>query len=211
CFPHIVNLACKATLAAITDLNYVDDTVEAYRDYEPKHYGKDCIATIRSLVNSIRNSNIKKQRFSEYVHEHFPQDYQLLRDVATRWSSTLLMINRVLKLKDAIEDITHDNEFKDLHKFQLSEGDWELLNDYQQVLQVPHAFQDVLGAETTPTLCYSIPAYSAFINMWEDLKDDHIEWEHIIQPGLDKIEEYQARLIDTPAYVVAMGETSIFQ
>ena len=36
-------------------------------------------------------------------------------------------------------------------------------------------------------------------------------WECIIQPGLDKIEEYQAHLVDTPAYVLAMGETSIFQ
>ena len=32
----------------------------------------------------------------------------------------------------------------------------------------------------------------------------------IIQPGLDKLEDYQAHLVDTPAYVVAMGETSIF-
>jgi hypothetical protein len=46
--------------------------------------------------------------------------------------------------------------------------------------------------------------------MWEDLRDDNFEWECIIQPGLDKLEEYQACLVDTPAYVVAMGETSIF-
>jgi hypothetical protein len=42
--------------------------------------------------------------------------------------------------------------------------------------------------------------------MWENLRDDNFEWEAIIQPGLDKVEEYQARLVDTPAYVVAMGE-----
>jgi len=46
--------------------------------------------------------------------------------------------------------------------------------------------------------------------MWENLRDENWEWERIIQPGLDKIEEYQARLVDTPAYVLAMGETSIF-
>jgi hypothetical protein len=46
--------------------------------------------------------------------------------------------------------------------------------------------------------------------MWENLKNDNWEWERIIQPGLDKIEEYQAHLVDTPAYVLAMGETSIF-
>jgi hypothetical protein len=48
----------------------------------------------------IRNSNLKKQRFSEYVQLYFKQDYRLLRDVPTRWSSTVLMISRVLKLKD---------------------------------------------------------------------------------------------------------------
>jgi hypothetical protein len=48
----------------------------------------------------IRNSNLKKQRFSEYVQLYFKKDYRLLRDVPTRWSSTLLMISRVLKLKE---------------------------------------------------------------------------------------------------------------
>src|SRR5258706_3347466 len=54
CFPHIVNLACKAALAAITNLSYAADTVEGYEDYEPTHYThRDCIATIRSLVNTV--------------------------------------------------------------------------------------------------------------------------------------------------------------
>jgi hypothetical protein len=30
----------------------------------------------------------------------------------------------------AIEDITHDNEFKELSKYRLDEHDWELLADY---------------------------------------------------------------------------------
>ena len=99
------------------NLDFIDDTVEGYEDYEPSNYSKDCIATIHCCINSVndfnqpcfivvnsnlqvRNSNIKKQQFAEYVQEHFIQDYQLLHDVLTRWSSTLLMINRVLKLKD---------------------------------------------------------------------------------------------------------------
>jgi hypothetical protein len=63
-----------------------------------------------------------------------------------------------------------------------------------------------LGAEATPTICYSVPAYSAFINKWTLLKKDNPQWDEIIQPGLDKLEDYQDRLADTPAYVVAMGE-----
>lgn len=63
-----------------------------------------------------------------------------------------------------------------------------------------------MGAETTPTLCYSIPAYSALINRWTLLKEDNPQWADLIQPGLDKLEDYQERLADTPAYVVAMGK-----
>jgi len=45
CFPHIVNLACKAALAAITDLTYVNETIEGYLDYDPSfqlHEGLHC-------------------------------------------------------------------------------------------------------------------------------------------------------------------------
>ena len=36
----------------------------------------------------------------------------------------------------AIEDITHDNEFKKLQKLQLNKEDWDVLKVYQQILQV---------------------------------------------------------------------------
>jgi len=42
----------------------------------------------------------------------------------------------MLTIMQAIEDITHDNEFKELQKFQLSDRDWKLLEDYQEILQV---------------------------------------------------------------------------
>ena len=53
CFPHIVNLACKAVISAITDLKYIDDTVDDYKDYEPGVFSRDCIAIVRSLVNAV--------------------------------------------------------------------------------------------------------------------------------------------------------------
>ena len=102
-------------LSAITNIKYVDDTVEGYEDYEPGVFSRDSIAIVRSIVNAVsfiifyfivtkniqvRNSNLKKQRFLEYVQLYFGEDYQLLRDVVTRWSSTLLMIIRVLKLQE---------------------------------------------------------------------------------------------------------------
>jgi len=77
--------------------------------------------------------------------KYFEQDYQLLHDVPTRWSSTLNsahFLNTFLLIKTTgnCDDITSDNEFKDLHKFKLTEEDWNLLKDYQEILQVTYCF-----------------------------------------------------------------------
>ena len=80
------------------------------------------------------------------------EDLQLLRDVVTRWSSTLLMIERGLKLKDVFTFILvmicvnsgiqgivaflEDPDFSELLKFQLDEVDWEALEIFEEILQV---------------------------------------------------------------------------
>jgi hypothetical protein len=61
---YIVNLACKAALAAITDLTYIDDTVENYSDYDPSFtYAKDCIATSHSHINAVNYILIHSYQF----------------------------------------------------------------------------------------------------------------------------------------------------
>ena len=45
------------------------------------------------------------------------------------------MLN-IIVIIQAIEDITYDNEFKELQKFQLNEKDWDLLKVYHQILQL---------------------------------------------------------------------------
>ena len=70
---------------------------------------------------------------------------------------------------------------------------------------MPHAFQDILGAEATLTLCYTIYAFSAFTQRWEELLEENPEWENFIRPGLNKLEGYTRHLDDIPAYVLAMG------
>ena len=48
----------------------------------------------------------------------------------------LILFMLTMIMIQPIEDMTHDNEFKELQKFQLSEEEWDLLNVYQQILQV---------------------------------------------------------------------------
>ena len=62
----------------------------------------------------------------------------------------------------------------------------------------------MLSGENTPTLCYSIPAFTSFINIWQNLVVNNPAWTDIIEPGLDKLEDYQERVTDV--YDLAMGE-----
>lgn len=47
CFPHIVNLACKAVLVALEETNYVqtEDEFEAFHS--------DPVANLRSLIRAV--------------------------------------------------------------------------------------------------------------------------------------------------------------
>jgi hypothetical protein len=62
----------------------------------------------------------------------------------------------------------------------------------------------MLSGEKTPTLTYIIPAFTAFILCWENLMEEHPGWSEIIQPGLDKLEDYENRLTNT--HIVALGK-----
>lgn len=65
----------------------------------------------------------------------------------------------MLTIIQAIEEITHDNEFKELHKFQLSESDWDLLNDYKKILEVKIYLLAIGYTDTNPLGSPCIPGY----------------------------------------------------
>jgi hypothetical protein len=61
-----------------------------------------------------------------------------------------------------------------------------------------------LSCENTPTLSYVILAFQSFIIRWEELIDNHPQWHDFIEPGLDKLREYEDLLTDT--HLTAMGK-----
>lgn len=71
---------------------------------------------------------------------------------------------------------------------------------------MPHAFQQRLSAEATPTLCEALPAFESMKRVWTTQKDEMPEVASIIDAGLDKLEEYRERADLVPAFVLAMGK-----
>ncbi|KAJ6592813.1 hypothetical protein B0H19DRAFT_1204861 [Mycena capillaripes] len=188
CFPHIVNLACKAVLGAITDMDFA---ASGAADFEPAAAAidRDPIATVRTTVRVISASSLRRQYFSEVLKALQQKDLQLLRD--------------------AIDKFLSDPQFQDLHKYNLGDKEWEALEAFKRILAVPHAFQQRLSAVKTPTLGDALPAFEAMIKAWQAQQVKYPETAHIIQKGIDKLELYQERVEHVPAYILSMGEFTI--
>ncbi|KAK7036904.1 hypothetical protein R3P38DRAFT_3311620 [Favolaschia claudopus] len=119
---------------------------------------------------------------------------ELLRDVITRWSSTLLMIDRSLVLRPAIDHFLESNEFEEVSLYHFGDEEWKALEVFKKIL------------DKTPTLCHALPAFEAMIKKWEQMQVEFPEAYNIIQDGIDKLTSYQARIEDVPAYTLAMCE-----
>ncbi|KAJ7165784.1 hypothetical protein C8R46DRAFT_900277, partial [Mycena filopes] len=104
----------------------------------------------------------------------------------------------------AIDEFLSSNEFDELHKYRLGDTEWDALEAFKKVLEVPHAFQQRLSAEKTPTPGDTLPAFEAMIVVWERMQVDRPELAGIIQHGLNKLGSYEERLEKVPAYVLAM-------
>ncbi|KAF8991673.1 hypothetical protein BDQ17DRAFT_1254661, partial [Cyathus striatus] len=114
-------------------------------------------------------------------------DLQLLCNVETHWSSTLLMIERALLLQRAIDMFFALSDFKELAVYQLHDAEWKSLEIFQDILMIPHTFQQDLSEEKTPTLCDIIPAFKAMEAIWKEHQIESMDTECIVQAGLDKI------------------------
>jgi len=122
-----------------------------------------------------------------------------------------------------IETFLDNHDFAEIQKFAPNEADWKALKTFQNILevridvvlnseskyllQIPHAFQHLLGQEKTPTLCLAVPAFHAMTKRWEMQQDEYPEMDDVIQKGIDKLRQYCNLTDDTPAYALAMSES----
>ncbi|KDR68045.1 hypothetical protein GALMADRAFT_1354835, partial [Galerina marginata CBS 339.88] len=202
CFPHIVNLACKAILAALAKTDYfIDDDAPDIDEYG------DPIVSLRNLIRAIWASSLRRQHFSDLAKK-YGFELQLLRDVDTRWSSALYMIERALLLEKPLDAFCASRDFHDLKKYQLTPEQWDILAIVQEILLVPDAFQQKLSAEKTPTLCNALPSFDAMVHIWKNQqKQFGYPFSDIIQEGIDKLDAYHSRIELVPAYVISMSES----
>ena len=93
---------------------------------------------LRKLANTVINSSTKLLPAWRATLEQLDLGIENMpRDVRTRWNSTFRMLDFALEYRAAIEALTGDRSM-DLHKLELDDVEWALVNQLRDVLQVCH-------------------------------------------------------------------------
>ncbi|KAJ7696975.1 hypothetical protein B0H17DRAFT_1266691, partial [Mycena rosella] len=129
---------------------------------------------------------------------------QLLRDCETRWSSTYLMSDRLIELYPAVQCFLKHPQQSALAHLIFTELEYQVLHDIQAILAVPHAAQELLSAEKTPTLSAALPAFEMLLDCWINLQTQLPMLAHYIRVGIVKIQEYVNKGRKTRVYALAM-------
>jgi hypothetical protein len=151
---------------------------------------------------------------------------QLLRDVDTRWSSTFLMVDRLLELYpvssssyslvlyltlfQAVRRLLRRHKYREISYLALNRKQLQVLSHIRLFLQVAHAVQEVVSAEKTPTLSVVLPLYEDLIDMLKNMKNHLPLLSHSIKVSLAKLREYLKLSRKSFAYILAMGMSIYF-
>ncbi|KAJ7584888.1 hypothetical protein C8J56DRAFT_789034 [Mycena floridula] len=219
CFPHVINIAVQT---ALKDLK--ESVPEALQDDVGywKALAGDAVGRARTVVSAVRSSGQRRADFHDVIEEHnregashdppeFLRVVTLLREVETRWSSTFLMIDRVVELLQAVNEFLALDKYEDLRHLQLSDDTVRVLIDIRRFLFVFHVIQELVSAQKTPTLPIVLPLYEKLIVLLESLKEELPKITPTIDIAKQKISEYLGLARHTKIYALAMGESYIVQ
>ncbi|KAI9061181.1 hypothetical protein FKP32DRAFT_1576752 [Trametes sanguinea] len=217
CFPHVVNISVQHALRALGCSAKKSDTppVESRASSSDNEYAdalsQNPVAAARELVKKARQSGLRREEFEQIVSDCIengtfgedsdPGGTQLLRDVDTRWSSTFLMLDRLLALYPAVQILMRKHDPAVL----LSDKALDVLADIREFLAIPHSVQELLSAENTPTASLALPAYATLIDILKGAQKKLPRIAHGMQAAIYALEEYMAYTRQTRVYALAMS------
>ncbi|EMD38454.1 hypothetical protein CERSUDRAFT_48572 [Gelatoporia subvermispora B] len=173
------------------------------------------VKLVRDIVSACRRSGERRAELQRIIadgNEHRQWEdgvklpaKQLLRDCETRWSSTFMMIGRLLGLYPAVRRLLLEApENTGLANLTLNTIEQQLLMEIYYILRVAHSCQQVLSTQRTPTLSMALPSYELVMLGWTALKTKYPLLASYIDVGLQRIEKYIALARKSRIYALAM-------
>lgn len=107
----------------------------------------ECMKSARALVGHFNSSSQATTDLLDIQDRMTP--LKIVQDVATRWWSTYMMVNRLIELKDSFAALVQRDLFDE--DTNLSEEQWDALEDIKALLEPFMIVQKVLEGQKYPT------------------------------------------------------------
>jgi hypothetical protein len=134
CFSHLLQLVVSFF-----------DNIRKKRSSLPKF--TQAILSAKKLFGKFNHSTVATQKLLVKTGK------KLRADVVTRWSSTYLLIERLLQLKKEVGEVANETEMDNL-----SNTDWKLLDNVKCLLEPFADYTQLLTATKATTISCVIPA-----------------------------------------------------
>lgn len=108
---------------------------------------KDLMKRTHAIVRRVNSSTKATERLVALCGK------KLLKDCPTRWSSTFLMVNRLIDVKDQLKLVLDEQGWDDL-----ATSEWRTLINISNLLQPFAKFTSLLGGDEYTTLSCVVPA-----------------------------------------------------
>ncbi|KAG5633628.1 hypothetical protein H0H81_006433, partial [Sphagnurus paluster] len=107
---------------------------------------------------------------------------------------------------DAICRLLEQEKYQDLSYLSLYDSELKTLCEIKQFLEIPHAVQELVSAERTPTLTVALPAYEQLLAMFKLFKNNPLDANIIeaIDASIEKLETYLEKTRNTRVYAIAL-------
>lgn len=223
CLAHIINLACKDIINAVSasstkDLSEEqDDLSDGSEPDEDKCAGNskqnNCfLVRLRRSIEKIRGSPQRRSIFRKQCEDMNIKPKELLLDVSTRWNSTLAMLCRVQELKEPWRRTIQ--KIPKLRRYLINIDEWLKVEALMRVLEPFKQATEMLSITHSPTISHTSAVYQMLFDHLEATMDytgdkrsldSGEDWlRTAVAKGFEKLKKYYPSS-DGMAYFVSTG------
>jgi hypothetical protein len=134
-------------------------------------------------------------------------------DVATRWDSTVLMLIRAMRLRNAIDKFCED--YRIAHPFQILSVEWDQIGYLIDLLRPFNFFTTTIGKTKSITLPYALRIYDELYERLNEsrrrlkAKVNRKPWVRVLLEGIDaaeaKLDQYYNKMYTDLGSIYAIG------
>ena len=136
------------------------------------------LSGLRKVIHSIRSSPKKMQELENICKVKGIKFFKIKNDVPTRWNSTYLMLESIMKMRDALE-----------HERAFAQFDFDALEELVQILSPFYELTELLSGSTYISLGLVMAGITNIENMLGKFTCVHEENKQVVQSFLDDIAE----------------------